>query len=522
MMTGLLLAYPAFSDVRLGPSDARTKLPRLFARDARLDQRISLIERRVYLGELLDRISAQSGVKLSAPDTPSPISGMELGVSSNAVELRELMAGMAELLTYPHSPFRWVAGTGERPEYTLVHPRSLKEAALRTRGEMLEHWSRDVRAYRDLALLPEPKRTQQAAAYPHLIFAPDRYDWRKAAPLVNLTPQELAAILRSAAEVGGLVPAKDANDATRPSDGPRVLWNTQNLGPMLYSGVNLVGGSLWDHHWMEREMPGWLDPRHAEPLAWVMRKRKGGYPGEDGGNGPIDEWVERAGKQQGLNILAEQGRHWEVVGPMWFGKDPEHTPIAMVSRDAHLRRTSGLNLLRHQSAIADLREYLVSWRELRQLRAVAQKVDFLPPEQLVALSRYNPRQRDWLNERVPGSYSPHLEEWRPIFEFYTSLPEELRIRLGREEGLRVSELPEAARKLLDPKDDPQNRKGFADLRKSEAVARVVLQFRPVEPSPSSPQTRPRSRRIDWKVIIPGGKVIGALYTQPSCQPPPER
>jgi len=140
----------------------------VFDGDARLERRVSLDEGRIYLGELLDRLSRETGARLKASDRVAPISGYDVTVIARDLPVREVLEGLPRLFGTARDRWHWQReGRGREARYVLRN--SLPLAALRTgREEALVRLLLELRARR-AAFYRAPPEEQQAMA------ARDRY-----------------------------------------------------------------------------------------------------------------------------------------------------------------------------------------------------------------------------------------------------------------------------------------------------------------------------------------------------------
>ena len=95
---GLLAASPALGD-DLKASEAR--------QDARLEKRVTLSEPRVWLGDLLEKLTAQTGVSLSAGDSGDGAGDPEVTVFVTGTRLKDLMSALWSLVSYRGAEWHW-------------------------------------------------------------------------------------------------------------------------------------------------------------------------------------------------------------------------------------------------------------------------------------------------------------------------------------------------------------------------------------------------------------------------------
>jgi hypothetical protein len=89
--------------------------------DSRLDARVSVQNRRICLGELLEQLSLDSHARLNADDRIAPISGYEVTIVARDRSVRDVMLAVAGLYNAP--PDRWF---WERSEKTAPYGYTLR------------------------------------------------------------------------------------------------------------------------------------------------------------------------------------------------------------------------------------------------------------------------------------------------------------------------------------------------------------------------------------------------------------
>jgi hypothetical protein len=121
------------------------------AADARLNTPINLPAARLYVGELLEQLSRQTGVSLQM-NTQEEASGVLLLVCLNKITLGDALDALWSTVTYKNAVWRWErSGEPGAYQYLLVQSRSAKEFA----GDFKEQIQR---------LFEEEYRTMLAAA----------------------------------------------------------------------------------------------------------------------------------------------------------------------------------------------------------------------------------------------------------------------------------------------------------------------------------------------------------------------
>ncbi|HTE16950.1 MAG TPA: hypothetical protein VK689_01045, partial [Armatimonadota bacterium] len=171
--------------------------PSILSSDARLAKRVTLSAYRIHLGELLERLSAETGVPLATDERHSLISGRELAVVVHDRPAAEVLDAVARLYNFPPDRWYWAREKRGRRGLYVLH-NTLSDAELMRRREEWElntlleeyHWKKGFLA------LPPGRRDLMAASNPAL----QGLNTSKYAGMFsfvgNLPENELVAILR--------------------------------------------------------------------------------------------------------------------------------------------------------------------------------------------------------------------------------------------------------------------------------------------------------------------------------------
>jgi hypothetical protein len=92
----------------------------VLAGEPALERRISLSERESYLGELLDRLTAETGVSLEASDRVAPISGYSLSVVVRNLPARDLLEELPVLFGFGRDRWFWERRRRDGPDGFLL------------------------------------------------------------------------------------------------------------------------------------------------------------------------------------------------------------------------------------------------------------------------------------------------------------------------------------------------------------------------------------------------------------------
>jgi hypothetical protein len=459
------------------PSHAAEATERLFPEDARLEARVTVLQGRVYLGELLEQLTEQSGVSLTVSTQQGPVDGIDLTVFIHAQPVSEVMQSLIELLSNRFNQWEWQrSASGDSSEYRLRPQRSPRAAARVAREALATRWFRDARSFYEIARMPEPDRSDAAAARPEL-FPDGRIASGKPDLLAALHPAEFEALLqgtqigfdprrlsaegRSALGLGLSGPAPEVLGGTSTSPPPAfyIEWSAANTGPTLWvrneMGVsgNVMGGLGWNRAWLQRESPGWLVQGDMEPQKLRTRLTDGDpSAGTRTSDGTLAHLLLRAARQQRLNVIADsvyprQGSTW---GSFWMGRNRDQTVQALVAFQGMMASQRGdIYLVRDRTALINPRAHLVPLRQIRQLRtACVGNGGQLGIPELVILTHLEPEQLAGLTEEFPDAERETIERWGPVIRFFEALTPPLRSRLQGAEGVRLIDAGRIARAHL--------------------------------------------------------------------------
>jgi len=131
---------------------------RLAASDPRLSRRISLSLTRACIGELLERVSSQSGV-VCAADAGDGASDPEVAVFARDVTVAGLMESLWALLSHRNAEWAWrSSGSGAERRYVLHQPLAARRFAQRIRGDVQALFEEQADALIEAGSLPAEAR----------------------------------------------------------------------------------------------------------------------------------------------------------------------------------------------------------------------------------------------------------------------------------------------------------------------------------------------------------------------------
>jgi hypothetical protein len=519
----------------------------LFPKDERLTQPVSVRAGTYYLGELLDQIGREAKVPLEVSDARGAVSGIQLIAAVKMLPLRQVMGGLAELLSHRFDRWEWQAAPAGKPGYRLRHQQSPQEASEAARREVFAKWSADVRAYHEIARLPDQSRSARAGQRPDL-FLPNGVNWGLANLLGEVSDADLEALLqghllglnRAALSSRGQK-AYDTLIASNPPPkitysvapgvvapppqpvpaGPAISfhwnWETRFIGPVLWcqingnTSTNVVGGGGWDMHWRRSAEPGWRD--WSDPAIQAVRQK---WTTEDPATKqPLQshstvDWVRLAASKHGLNVLVDD------VYPQYrttYGgrlrRTAEEAAVDLTSGDHEIRQHGELYLARHISAMIHPRGHLVAWAEIKRLRESAERNrGYLGFQELLWVAGLNQDQLAGLGEEFPDANPEPMAVWRPILQFYQNLSASAQQAVRTTAGLPYQDAGVVARRALESDQERQNERGMPFLEKHGDQVRISLRM----------ETGDKERQLVWELRAPGTPSFRARLQQTPRHP----
>ena len=443
---------------------------------------MSLSEQRIPLGELLDRLSAKTGVRLAADDKLAPISGYELTVVVKDQPIRALLEELIRLYSVP--PDRWYwdrERRGSRTRYVL-HNSLPPDAVAQARTQFSKQFVLDQR--KQMArfyALPSQERAAAAQSDPFLAVINDgRYFQRNAhffSFVSGLSDDQLRAITDGQKlEIPVERLSADQRDFIRsefslanpqspdgsPVEGPDQLQKVSlvygqgtiflNMGAV--GGHGVLGG-IWSdqelHKWALRQWLAEGDSTHAPdqtvPAAGEKPKPEELQVERD----TMDGLLFRLARLGHLNLLfdcigtrsSQYTQEFKLAGPLaTVLSNLEQREMAIWKQHAGfllLRRPDWANL-KHGAQ--------VPWPVRRDLRAsAATHGEYLVPEDWLRISDLTHEQLDTLGGEFPDA------SWiggnQIVMRLAAGLSQRERASAARPEGISWQEFSqETQRRLL--------------------------------------------------------------------------
>ncbi len=137
--------------------------PQMRSQDARLNTPVTLDAPRISLGELLDKLSEQSGVTLNM-DTRDPISGLKLFVVCDKTPIGDVLDRLWSLLSFRDATWKWER-TGKTGAYRYQFIQTRAAAGFPQRMKQLAQEAFETHAANMIAIaaLPPEERKKHIA-----------------------------------------------------------------------------------------------------------------------------------------------------------------------------------------------------------------------------------------------------------------------------------------------------------------------------------------------------------------------
>ncbi len=158
----LLIAWPAMA----GHCDSMDA--QLRAEDKRLETQVTLTASPIYLGELLERLSAQTGVELSA-DNRDEASGMKIAIVVDKQPLGVVLDALWSLVSYQDAAWMWERGGKPGAfRYRLIRPVAAHDLANRLRQAAQEEFEKEAELMISASTMTRAQRKRLAETHKEL------------------------------------------------------------------------------------------------------------------------------------------------------------------------------------------------------------------------------------------------------------------------------------------------------------------------------------------------------------------
>jgi hypothetical protein len=452
--------------------------------DSRLSRRISLCAPRIYVGELLERLSEQSGVALSAGERDGS-ADVQIMVCWKEIPLADAMNALWSLLSYRDAVWRWQreGGPGQY-RYQLQQPRAARQLAERLRKQIQNLFESHAETMLELAQMsPEERRSRREELSRSMLQEDNRIAdsllqedriWRGLKIFgQTLTPEQRRSVLRREAQ-SLRVRVSRLSEAGRAF--VHSIWKAEASQAMYKTP---------DGRWEPVPEPEYIQietSRHGREMAptlFIHLERLGGYgylgamplhngllrlfgklwmlPGDSADDPASSRTIEtelRASPIPKQRILAHRLARLSEAGSLNLAArlpfedsrdpgDPIHQKVAdyLKRLEAHpfelrYKWRSGTLLITDLSWIWDT-EQTLRWEAVKHLReAEARGEGLLTMDNLAyAAAQFTPPQLQRLaKEEFP--VMAHVAYWRSLFQVYGASPAAAS-RLMSPEGLAI-------------------------------------------------------------------------------------
>lgn len=489
--------------------------------DARLSKPVTLQKRRIHLGELLETVAGQTGVKLGVDKASGAASGAYLTVVLAGEPLRNVMQALTELFTHRFNSAEWISDRKAPGRYVLRLARTPSQAAAAARSAAVARVMQDARRLHQILQLPQEARPPEGGS--NIALMPSGFANSGRGKIFKaLTPQELEQLLQGKVVV---VPARRLAESDRTAvalgypDAPDRAYSQADF-VTLYAdwmsgafmpwilidnpyGVasNVVGGPLTERDWLGELADGWIFRGQPELVETVAPLLAGKQPHKSFDAHEKTRWAELWSEQFKRSLIA----HW--AGDRLstrFGPgsarytDDEKVSFRYMVWFNHLmgRELNKIALLRSMTVLTGADAGLVSWDVRKNLReAVSKNEEFADLDVLGVIADLSePEQLD-LESEFGGLGAPYPEEWIPIHRFRSRLLPQWQKRLSSKAGLPLRDAGANARLMLLTGEEKHGVRNLSLL--ATAANRLIAKLR-IEPAPPQQNGKPR-RRVVWEL-----------------------
>jgi hypothetical protein len=291
LFAGILYWLVCSSSHCLCRADALT--PAMRSQDARLQTHVTLQSPRMLVGELLERLSKQSGVTVTANDW-STAGSDDVAVSLTNVPLDDAMDALWSLFSYNNAEWEWRrSGRPGAYTYQLFRPSTARSLPDQLHEQVQADFEAQTQKLIDALSMPQDQ-LQEAAKHDRLLdsLLTDGRVRPGMQIFADLPPEQQQSILQGSDEYRinvSQMPPDDQNlvnqmwtwenntiakDTGRPTDPPLVPKHTQirifavgdagQTAPALYLDAGQGGGQYSGGEWLEDD---WQKQMHTK---WMM------------------------------------------------------------------------------------------------------------------------------------------------------------------------------------------------------------------------------------------------------------
>lgn len=389
--------------------------------DPRLDQSITIERRRIYLGELLDRIASETGVRLRVDDQLGPASGYELSVFARRRKAREVLDAVADVYNSPPDRWFWLpAGKKVPREYLLTHTMHPDAVQAAREAEGRRGLSQQYELLQRLYAAPEGQRPAIVRRSPLLSGFDNPRSQAAFSMLQSLRPGQLQDVLAGAkvelptsqlsSEAKAFAdsyfrssgssepPPERVGFFLETSFGPSVMFQLGGAG----GGAALGGGSL-ERLMRQRDRGLWGPNLQGVPQRTIPPSPESGAPGRKSPAAalaqlskaaPVDLVFDHAQPQSSITMQFSKPLTGDIRSVLeGFGA------AGLICKYRH-----NFVLFRQEDWPVSRRSAAFPWPMREALRRVAAaNRGFLGVEQWLSLSRMGRDQLDTLSDEFPDA-----------------------------------------------------------------------------------------------------------------------
>jgi hypothetical protein len=446
--------------------------------ERRLDARVTLDELRIPIGELLERLTSETGVRLGVDERHAPISGYMLTVVVRDVPAREVLDNLARLYTVPHDRWFWSrrgdrlvlrnsvpAAAGLEIRERLRHEYRVGQQALWREFFSLNPEERAAAAARDpnlRALATNPVRNEGFFSFVESLSEPELYALARGRDVYissnALTPTQRAAVHREHAGRRGTITMNGMEVEPAIPDRFRLYHQDGTIYVNFGAGVGshgVLGGIALDAAERERLRGEWLgrgESAEAPDGEMPAEEEREGLKPEDLAvlkmtHHRLVQRLARLGRQ---NVLFDcpPGVHSATYGAYFRLEGDLAEVLANIQQLALMwKRHDDFLLFRHENWPEKQARPVVPWPVLRDLRATAaENHGFLRPSDWLRLSALPSGQLDTLQAEFPDASL--IARHQPVFRLAAQMAERERHLLARPEGAVWRDLSASTRRRL--------------------------------------------------------------------------
>lgn len=464
-------------------------------RDPRLARPISVSRYRMYVGELLERITRETGVSLQTDERNQPLSGYELALVVHERPAWEVLDAIARMYAYPPERWYWSKSTRNGAALYTLHNTLTAADLLRLREQQgVSFVLGDFRRKKSFYALSVPQRAQVAQTDPllkpldnpqaegafsflgalqegqvraiiqgtPLTIPADRLTPQQRRYLVDNFDQQNARERMSPEVLEGKRPplelrADQVTEATIVRDDSMgglfaVALKLGNSKTLLLGGFSLLKAL--------REQPStaWriTDELASAPQQGVPAPERKARPDELAvQNDSPDRVLERLGQTGKLNLVYDRPvmrtfLFYRVYGVKLEGELPEVLQ-RLETQNLIWKRKAPFFEFRLADWLGNRRDVLVPWPQLRKLRETVRANQGYPNlDALIQLATLRPEQQEYLRaDYVDLTRFPQGADLISLLQLAAGMDAKARKGLSEPNGSGWDEWPAAVRKQAE-------------------------------------------------------------------------